>query len=78
MKHESAPVNEDRSTVFRVMKTHTSSGSKVLWSVESRAFKTRMAAEDWREFLESQYREEHPKGPHRFFVIETDFTGTVV
>lgn len=65
--------------MFLVMRTHTRShlATQVLWRVESRPFATRQEAEGWREFCESEYLEEHPRGPHRFFVIETDFEGTL-
>lgn len=65
--------------MFLVMSTHTRShaASTVLWRVVSRPFNTRREAEWWRDFCLSQHQEEHPKSPHRFFVIETDFEGTL-
>lgn len=65
--------------MFLVMRTHTRShtAEKVLWRRESRPFATRQEAENWRDFCAQEYREEHPQGPHRFFVIETDFEGSI-
>lgn len=65
--------------MFLVMRTHTVSHAarRVSWQVISRPFDTRQAAEDFRCFCEAEYREEQPRGTHRFFVIETDFQGTL-
>ena len=65
--------------MFVVMKTHTVSHhvEKVLWQVMSKFFDTRDDAELWRDFMQAEYAEEHPKGVHRFFVVETDFTHTL-
>ncbi len=62
--------------MFLVMRTHTLShvADKVLWQVVSKPFQTRQQAQDWCDFCESDYLEENPKGLHKFFVIETDFT----
>lgn len=65
--------------MFLVMRTHTVShtSTQVLWRVESKPFDTYLQAQNWKEFCESEYREENPKGPHKFFVVETDFQGTI-
>lgn len=65
--------------MFLVMRTHTIShaAQRVLWQVASRPFDTRERAEAWRDHCEAEYREESPRGPHRFFVIETGFVGTL-
>ncbi len=57
------------------MRTHTLShtSDKVLWQVVSKPFHTRLEAQHWRDFCETHYVEENPKGLHKFFVIETDF-----
>lgn len=62
--------------MFLVMRTHTVSPAtnQVLWQVVSRPFDNKQAAENWRDFCEQDYLEGHPKGKHKFFVIETDFT----
>lgn len=61
--------------MFIVMRTHTRSHTtqNVLWQVASRNFHTKESAQNWCEFMQQEYAEEHPKGPHKFFVIETDF-----
>lgn len=61
--------------MFLVMRTHTVShtAAHVLWQVMSKPFDTRQDAENWRDFCESDYAEDHPKDTHKFFVIETDF-----
>lgn len=65
--------------MFLVMRTHTVShmSRRVLWQVISRPFDTRPQAEAWCQHCEAEYRDEHPRGVHRFFVIETDFAGTL-
>jgi hypothetical protein len=65
--------------MFLVMRTHTSShtAARVLWQVVSRPFETKQAADNWRGFCELDYLKDHPKGKHKFFVIETDFTQTL-
>lgn len=61
--------------MFLVMRTHTMhhDAKKVLWEVSSRPFLTREAADSWCEFMQNDYLEDNPRGPHKFFVIETDF-----
>lgn len=61
--------------MFLVMRTHTMShtSATVLWQVVSRPFDNRAAADTWRDFCESDYIEDNPKGAHKFFVIETEF-----
>ena len=62
--------------MFLVMRTHTVShtSKQVLWQVASRPFTTRQDAENWCEFCQSDYLADNPRGAHKFFVIETDFT----
>ena len=62
--------------MFLVMRTHTVShaANQVLWQVASKPFITREEAENWCEFCQSDYLEDSPKGVHKFFVIETEFT----
>jgi hypothetical protein len=65
--------------MFLVMRTHTVShtANQVLWQVVSKPFATKQEAENWRDFCELDYVEDHPKGKHKFFVIETDFIQTL-
>jgi hypothetical protein len=60
--------------MFLVMRTNTLShcAKKVKWQVESRGFQRREDAEGWRDFCQKEYKEETPKGRHKFFVIETE------
>lgn len=65
--------------MFIVMRTHTRSHTtkNVLWQVSSRPFDTQESAQNWCEFMQQEYLEENPKGPHKFFVIWTDFPQTL-
>jgi hypothetical protein len=65
--------------MFLVMRTYTVShvARRVLWQVISRPFATRQEAENFRSFCEEEYREENPRAQHRFFIVETDFPGTL-
>lgn len=54
---------------FRVMRTYSHTDQRCLWSVESRPFSGRKEAEDWKSFLELEWKELHPKRPTNFFVI---------
>jgi hypothetical protein len=56
--------------MFYVVRTHSHTDRQQLWKVESRPMHSRDACESWKNFCESEYREEHPKGKHKFFVIE--------
>lgn len=61
--------------MFLVMRTHTIGHAvpRVKWQVESRPIKDRRTAEGLCEHLQESYLEQHPRGRHKFFVIETDF-----
>ena len=61
------------------MRTHTQShcAKKVLWQVVSRQFQIKEDADFFCTFCQNEYKEENPKGTQKFFVIETDFTGTL-
>jgi hypothetical protein len=48
-----------------------------MWQVVSRQFQRKEDAELYRDFCQKEYLEETPKGTQKFFVIETDFTGTL-
>lgn len=63
--------------MFVVMRTHSRStrGRGALWQVMSRDFRTREEAEGWCQFLQEEYQELHPRGAHKFFVIETQHQG---
>jgi hypothetical protein len=65
--------------MFLVMRTHTQShcAQKVLWQVVSRQFQRKEDAEFFQIFSQNEYDRENPKGTQKFFVIETDFTGTL-
>lgn len=56
--------------MFYVVRTHSHTDRQCLWKVMSRAFPERTYAEGWRDFVELEYREEHPRGKHKFFVVE--------
>lgn len=59
--------------MFIVMRTHSPSTDKRggLWQVVSRPFGSHQAAQNWCEFMQKEYQEDHPRGSHKFFVIET-------
>jgi len=63
--------------MFVVMSTHSPSTDRrgALLQVVSKAFRSREEADSWRDFCETEYLDEHPRGPHKFFVIETEFWG---
>jgi len=65
--------------MFLVMRTHTLShcADTVLWQVVSKPFDSRSKAQEWCEFCQAEYLDNHPKGVHKFFVIETDFAMTI-
>lgn len=56
--------------MYYVMRTYSSHAAKnLLVKVCSRPMKTYEAAEDWKEYLES----EEKKNGHKFFIVQTDF-----
>jgi hypothetical protein len=65
--------------MFIVMRTHTQAhyAKKVMWQVVSRPFERKQDADFYKDFCQKEYNEETPKGTQKFFVIETDFTGTL-
>jgi hypothetical protein len=55
---------------FHVLRTYSHTDKRCLWKVESRPFVRREDADFWKEFVEKEYKTEHPKGKHIFFVVE--------
>lgn len=56
--------------MFYVVRTHSHTDKQQLWKVMSRPMPRRDLADSWKDFVEKEYREEHPKSMHKFFVVE--------
>lgn len=54
---------------YYVVRTYGKSYSRTLWKVESRPFPRQDLADNWCNFCQMEWDQEHPRRPARFFVV---------